>query len=56
VKVTDSTAPMPSTVSASFLLTVSGSTTLNCPATVNLTLCGSYEFGIRGFVAPPGPR
>jgi putative Ig domain-containing protein len=55
VKVTDSTAPTPSTVSASFLLTVSGSSTLNCPATVNLTLCGSYGFGIGGFVGTTGP-
>src|SRR6266481_812499 len=55
VKVTDSATPTPSTVSVSFLLTVSGSSTLNCPATVNLTLCGSYLMGIGGFVGTTGP-
>ena len=54
VKVTDSATPTPSTVSLSFLLTVSGSSTLNCPATVNLTLCGSYLMGIGGFVGTTG--
>ncbi len=54
VKVTDSATPTPSTVSVSFLLTVSGSSTLNCPATVNLTLCGSYLMGIGGFVGTTG--
>jgi len=55
VKVTDSAAPTPSTVSVSFLLTVSGSSTLNCPAVVNLTLCGTYGVGLGGFVGTSGP-
>jgi len=55
LKVTDSTTPTPMTASATFLLTVSGSSTLNCPATVNLTLCGSYLMGIGGFVGTTGP-
>jgi Putative Ig domain len=55
LKVTDSTTPTPMTASGSFLLTVSGSSTLNCPATVNLTLCGSYLIGIGGFVGTSGP-
>lgn len=55
LKVTDSTTPTPTTASATFLLTVSGSSTLNCPATVNLTLCGSYLMGIGGFVGKTGP-
>lgn len=55
LKVTDSTTPMPTTASATFLLTVSGSSTLNCPATVNLTLCGAYGFGVGGFVGTTGP-
>jgi Putative Ig domain len=36
------------TASGSFLITISGSTTLNCPTTVNLTLCGTYFYGVRG--------
>ncbi|HEY6266405.1 MAG TPA: Ig domain-containing protein, partial [Candidatus Acidoferrum sp.] len=55
VKVTDSATPTPSTVSVSFLLTVSGSSTLNCPAIVNLTLCGTYGMGIQGFIGTTGP-
>ena len=54
VKVTDSATPTPSTVSVSFLLTVTGSSTLNCPAIVNLTLCGTYGMGIGGFVGTTG--
>ena len=53
VKVTDSATPTPSTVSVSFVLTVTGST-LNCPAIVNLTLCGTYGMGIGGFVGTTG--
>jgi len=53
VKVADSATPTPSTVSVSFLLTVTGST-LNCPAIVNLTLCGTYGMGIGGFVGTTG--
>jgi Putative Ig domain len=54
VKVTDSATPTPSTVSVGFLLTVSGSSTLNCPAIVNLTLCGTYGMGLGGFVGTTG--
>jgi putative Ig domain-containing protein len=54
VKVADSAAPTPSTISVSFLLTVTGSSTLNCPATVNLTLCGTYGMGVQGFVSTTG--
>jgi hypothetical protein len=43
------------TASATFLLTVTGSSTLNCPATVNLTLCGTYLMGVRGFNSSKGP-
>jgi hypothetical protein len=43
------------TASASFLLTVTGSSTLNCPTTVNLTLCGTYLIGIGGFNSSGGP-
>jgi hypothetical protein len=53
VKVADSATPTPSTVSVSFLLTVTGST-LNCPAIVNLTLCGTYGMGLGGFVGTTG--
>jgi hypothetical protein len=53
LKVTDSTTPTPSTVSASFMMTVSTST-VNCPAVVNLTLCGTYGMGIGGFVGTTG--
>jgi hypothetical protein len=51
LKVTDSSTPTPATVSATFMLTVTGSSTLNCPGTVNLTLCGTYAMGFRGFNA-----
>lgn len=54
LNVTDS-AGTPATASASFLITVTGSSTLNCPATVNLTLCGIYVFGLRGFNSSGGP-
>jgi len=54
LNVTDSESPTV-TVSATFLLTVTGSSTLNCPATVNLTLCGTYPFGLRGFNSSGGP-
>jgi hypothetical protein len=43
------------TASAIFLLTVTGSSTLNCPPTVNLTLCGTYLLGVRGFNSSGGP-
>jgi hypothetical protein len=48
-------AGTPATVSASFTVTVTGSSTLNCPAIVNLTLCGSYLLGVHGFVGTTGP-
>jgi hypothetical protein len=51
LKVTDSTKPTAQTSSATFLVTVTGSSTLNCPTTVNLTLCGTYVFALRGFDA-----
>jgi hypothetical protein len=54
VTVRDS-ASSPATAFATFLLTVTGSSTLNCPATVNLTLCGMYLFGLRGFDGGGGP-
>lgn len=40
--------------SGKFLITISGSTTLNCPTTVNLTLCGTYLMGMRGFNSSGG--
>jgi Putative Ig domain/Bacterial Ig-like domain (group 2) len=49
LQVADSTSPTPLTTTANFLITVTGSTALNCPTTVNLTLCGSYALGLRGF-------
>lgn len=48
-------AGTPATASASFLLTVTGSSTLNCPTTVSLTLCGTYFIGIGGFNSGGGP-
>ena len=54
VTVTDS-ASTPASAFATFLLTVTGSSTLNCPTIVNLTLCGVYFFGLRGFDANGGP-
>ena len=48
-------AGTPATVSASFQVTVTGSSTLNCPAVVNLALCGSYLLGVQGFVGTTGP-
>jgi hypothetical protein len=55
LKVTDSTTPTPLSASATFMLTVTGSSTLNCPTTVNLTLCGTYPFGLRGFTSTGAP-
>jgi hypothetical protein len=55
LNVADSETPTPMTASATFTLTVSTSSTLNCPAIVNLTLCGTYGVGIRGFVGTTGP-
>jgi len=49
LKVTDSTKPTAETASTTFLVTVTGSSTFTCPSPVNLTLCGTYVFGIRGF-------
>jgi hypothetical protein len=49
LKVTDSTTPTAQTATATFLVTVTGSSTFTCPSPVNLTLCGTYVFGIRGF-------
>lgn len=51
LNVTDSAS---NTASAQFLITISGSTTLNCPTTVNLTLCGTYLLGMRGFNSSGG--
>ena len=51
LNVTDSTKPTAQTATATFLVTVTGSSTFTCPGTVNLTLCGTYVFGIRGFDA-----
>jgi hypothetical protein len=48
-------ATTPNTTSASFLLTVTGSSTLNCPATINLTICGTYVIGMRGYNSGGGP-
>jgi len=46
----------PMTLSSGFSITVSTSSTLNCPAPpVNFTLCGSNVFGIKGFVGTTGP-
>jgi large repetitive protein len=47
VDVQDS-ASNPATAHATFSITVSGSSTLNCPATVNLTLCGTYVVAVTG--------
>jgi hypothetical protein len=55
LQVADSTSPTPQTSSVSFLVTITGSSTLNCPATVNLTLCGTYALGLRGFTSGIGP-
>lgn len=51
VQVADSASTV---VSATFLLTVTGSSTLNCPGTVNLTLCGFYAYGISGYNSSSG--
>jgi large repetitive protein len=47
-------AGTPATTSASFLVTVTGSSTFTCPSPVNLTLCGTYGFGLRGFDSTGG--
>ena len=49
LKVTDSTKPTAQTATATFLVTVTGLSIFVCPTPVNLTLCGTYAFGIRGF-------
>ena len=49
LKVTDSTKPTAETATTAFLITVTGSSTFTCPGTVNLTLCGTYVFGMNGF-------
>jgi hypothetical protein len=49
LKVTDSTKPTAQTATATFLVTVTGSSVFVCTTPVNLTLCGTYVFGIRGF-------
>jgi hypothetical protein len=54
INVSDS-ATTPAMTSASFLLTVTGSSTLNCPPTVNLTICGTYALGVRGVNSSGGP-
>ncbi len=47
VNVQDS-AGTPAIVHATFLLTVTGSSNLNCPSTGSLTLCGTYALGLVG--------
>jgi Putative Ig domain len=54
VQVTDSESPA-RTVSATFLLTSTESPNVSCPTTVNLTLCGTYVVGLRGFNHAGGP-
>ena len=54
LKVTDSTKPTAQTATATFLVTVTGSSVFACTTPVNLTLCGTYVFGIRGFDASGG--
>ncbi len=54
LKVTDSTKPTAETASTTFLVTVTGSSTFTCPSPVNLTLCGTYVFGMNGFDASGG--
>ncbi len=54
LQVTDSESPA-LTVSASFLLTSTESPNVTCPTTVNLTLCGMYFLGLRGFNTSKGP-
>jgi hypothetical protein len=54
VQVTDSESPA-LTVSATFLLTITESPNVTCPTTVNLTLCGMYFLGARGFNHSGGP-
>jgi hypothetical protein len=49
-------AATPNTASASFLVTVTGSSTVNCPSPVNLTLCGTYIYGLQGFNSSNGPQ
>ena len=54
LQVTDSESPA-LTVSATFLLTITESPNVTCPTTVNLTLCGMYFVGARGFNHSGGP-
>jgi putative Ig domain-containing protein len=54
VQVTDSESPAV-TVPATFLLTSMESPNVTCPTTVNLTLCGMYILGLRGFNHSGGP-
>jgi hypothetical protein len=54
MQVTDSESPA-LTVSATFLLTITESPNVTCPTTVNLTLCGMYFVGGRGFNHSGGP-
>jgi putative Ig domain-containing protein len=55
LKVSDAESS-PMTLSSGFTLTVSTSSSVNCPAPpVNFTLCGSNVFGIKGFVGTTGP-
>ena len=54
LQVTDSESPA-LTVSATFLLTSTESANVSCPTTVNLTVCGTYVIGLRGFNHAGGP-
>ena len=54
VQVTDSESPA-LTVSATFLLTSTESPSVACSTSVNLTLCGTYNLGLRGFNDSGGP-
>jgi putative Ig domain-containing protein len=47
VDVQDS-AISPATAHATFMLTITGSSTFTCPSPVNLTLCGTYTMGLAG--------
>lgn len=54
LQVTDSESPA-LTVSVTYLLTSTESAAVTCPTTVNLTLCGTYNLGLRGFNDSGGP-
>jgi len=55
LQVSDAESPA-ATLSSGFTITVSASSTLNCPTPpVSFTLCGSNVFGIGGFVGTTGP-